>query len=53
MKNETVQTEPRKLSKPVREEAEMKREELVAYANESGGFITSGGPMLTTFPFTT
>ncbi len=27
---------PRKLEKPVREEAEMKREDLVTYVNETG-----------------
>ena len=35
-KTETVTTEPRELSKPVREETEMKREELVTYADEGG-----------------
>jgi hypothetical protein len=29
---------PRKLEKPVREEQEMKREDLVTYVNETGGF---------------
>lgn len=34
---------PRKLEKPVREEQEMKREDLVTYVNETGGFETTTG----------
>ena len=51
--NKTIETEkvaPRKLEKPVREPAEMKREELVIYANEAGGMATTGGFMTTTAP---
>jgi hypothetical protein len=40
MQNEsklTEKTEPRKLEKPVREQQEMDREQLVTYTDESGG----------------
>jgi hypothetical protein len=46
VQSETVQTAPRKLSKPVREQPELKREELVTYTNESGQTVpfTTPGP---------
>ncbi len=47
---ETETTQPKKLEKPVREAAEMKREELVTYANEAGG---GGGATTTAGFFTT
>lgn len=40
-KIKTETTAPRKLEKPVREEQEMKREELVTYSAEGGGFQTT------------
>lgn len=56
MKNEnenvTVHAEPRKLEKPVREDVEMTREELVTYTAESGGGSTGssgGGGGITTY----
>ena len=39
--NATPSTEPRKLEKPSREETEMKREELVTYADEAGGPVVT------------
>ncbi len=45
MKNENVKPAPRKLHKPAPQHEEMKREELVTYADEAGG----GG--MTTLPF--
>jgi hypothetical protein len=47
MQNEinTVETtEPRKLEKPVREQQEMDREQLVTYTDESGGGVAPTHP---------